>query len=493
MSEPTAPQAPVTQTRPALRTQTYLAICLPVGAVLVAAVTLLLCFLPRIRTNLAWRAVWQGEFSSARALASELDADTQERIRSECTYWQAVTEQEAGAYEQAAALFLTIPNHRNAAEWEQACRYRIAYGAEQAGDWGTALSAYLALGGYRDSVQSAERCRMTLAEQLYQAGQTSAAISAYLDIGSDAAMERAGQIAMELCGKRDPTAALNDFLGLSEADFAHLTALITQRSALPVGVLAVGFSHTVGVTADGTAVACGDNQFGQCAVDGWRGVRRIAAGAFHTVALLEDGTVVACGDNRYGQCNVSAWQNVVQVVACDYDTAALTADGTVLYTGYHDFSETASWPKDLTSLCGGSFGLAALRENGSAMTTTASGDVASFSKLVGLWTHTGFAVGLRQDGTVQNSGVLLPSWADVLTLSVSDTRVLALHFDGTVSEFVFRDSDAFGVTGQTNVLAVAAGNVHTAILYADGAVRCFGSNDAGQCEVSLWSLRTTAP
>ena len=33
----------------------------------------------------------------------------------------------------------------------------------------------------------------------------------------------------------------------------------------------------------------------------------IAAGYTHTVGLRADGTVVAVGYNDYGQCNVSSW------------------------------------------------------------------------------------------------------------------------------------------------------------------------------------------
>ena len=43
---------------------------------------------------------------------------------------------------------------------------------------------------------------------------------------------------------------------------------------------------------------------GQCDVSSWRDIVAIAAGDNHTVGLRADGTVVAVGENRYGQCNV---------------------------------------------------------------------------------------------------------------------------------------------------------------------------------------------
>ncbi len=73
-------------------------------------------------------------------------------------------------------------------------------------------------------------------------------------------------------------------------------------------MFAVGISHTVALKADGTVVAVGDNEYGQCTVSGWTDVVAITAGPFHTVGLKVDGTVVAVGNNRFKQCNVNGWK-----------------------------------------------------------------------------------------------------------------------------------------------------------------------------------------
>lgn len=73
-------------------------------------------------------------------------------------------------------------------------------------------------------------------------------------------------------------------------------------------VLAAGCRHTVGLRADGTVIASGLNQHGQCNVSDWNAITAIAAGAAHSVALKADGSVVAIGDNRFGQCNVDNWR-----------------------------------------------------------------------------------------------------------------------------------------------------------------------------------------
>ena len=60
-------------------------------------------------------------------------------------------------------------------------------------------------------------------------------------------------------------------------------------------MVAAGWGHTVGLKADGTVVAVGDNRYGQCDIGGWTGITQVAAGSHHTVGLKSDGTVAAVG------------------------------------------------------------------------------------------------------------------------------------------------------------------------------------------------------
>ena len=49
------------------------------------------------------------------------------------------------------------------------------------------------------------------------------------------------------------------------------------------------------------------NSDGQCDVGTWTDIVQVAAGWLHTIGLRHDGTVVAVGYNDYGQCNVGGW------------------------------------------------------------------------------------------------------------------------------------------------------------------------------------------
>ena len=78
--------------------------------------------------------------------------------------------------------------------------------------------------------------------------------------------------------------------------------------------VSAGSYHTVGLKADGTVVAVGYNDNGQCDVDGWTDIVAVSAGDVHTVGLKADGTVVATeyiGDYDDGECDVDGWTDIL--------------------------------------------------------------------------------------------------------------------------------------------------------------------------------------
>ena len=74
--------------------------------------------------------------------------------------------------------------------------------------------------------------------------------------------------------------------------------------------LAAGSLHTVGLRSDGTMVARGKNDEGQCDVSGWSNIVAISAGNGNTLGLSSDGSVSALGYNNYGEWNVDGWTDI---------------------------------------------------------------------------------------------------------------------------------------------------------------------------------------
>ena len=115
--------------------------------------------------------------------------------------------------------------------------------------------------------------------------------------------------AYELAG--DDEAALRTLLdGAAATGDRALAARAEEKHSVPIVAVAAGWAHTVGLRADGTVVAVGYNEYGQCDVSDWTDIVAVAAGWVHTVGLKADGTVVAVGENEYGQCDVSEWANI---------------------------------------------------------------------------------------------------------------------------------------------------------------------------------------
>jgi alpha-tubulin suppressor-like RCC1 family protein len=89
----------------------------------------------------------------------------------------------------------------------------------------------------------------------------------------------------------------------------------------------------VGLKTDGTVVAAGYNNQGQCNVSGWRDIVAVATNYFCTIGLKADGTVVAAGDNEDGECNVSDWCDIGPVPEEQKKSMRWHAQGLCKYCG----------------------------------------------------------------------------------------------------------------------------------------------------------------
>jgi len=272
---------------------------------------------------------------------------------------------------------------------------------------------------------------------------------------------------------------------------------VTQRDTLSAGTW-----HTVGLKADGTVVAVGDNKDGRCSVTGWRDIAAISAGGFHTVGLKADGTVVTTGGNSYGQCDVTRWTDIVAISAGGSHTVGLKADGTVLAVGDNCYGQcdVGGW-QDIVAIAAGDSHTVGLKADGTVVAFGSNSygqcDVSSWSDIVAIAADSAHTVGLKADGTVVavgfngNGRCDVSGWTDIAAISAGDEHTVGLKADGTVVATEYTGSSYYyggqcDVSGWTDIVAISAGRSHTVGLKADGTVVATGDNSDGQCDVAGW-------
>ena len=171
--------------------------------------------------------------------------------------------------------------------------------------------------------------------------------------------------------------------------------------------VAASTQTTVGLKSNGTVVAVGKNENGQCNVAEWRDIAAIAAGTFHTAGLKKDGTVVAVGNNEVGQCNVEGWYDIVAIDCAASHTMGLKANGTVIGTGAFHNHDVETW-EDIIAIADGGHHSVGLKANGTVVAVGSNYygqcNVAEWRDIVAITAGDEFKVGLKGDGTVVATG-----------------------------------------------------------------------------------------
>ena len=306
--------------------------------------------------------------------------------------------------------------------------------------------------------------------------------------------------AEELVRCRSYARAAMAFYSLGDYQDARQRSMEIWNTVAQRDTISAGGSHTVGLKADGSVVAVGSNNYGQCKVSDWRDIVAISTGYYHTVGLKADGSVVAVGYNEYGQCDVSGWRDIVAISAGYYHTVGLKADGSVVVVGKNDGGqcEVSDWRDIVAISAGGLYTTVGLKADGTvvAVGDNAYGrcDVSNWTDIVAISAGGAHTVGLKADGSVvavgsNNYGQCdVSDWRDIMAISAGGAaHTVGLKADGSVVAVGWNHYGQCDVSDWRDIVAISARGIHTVGLKADGSVVAVGSNDDGQCDVSDWT------
>ena len=471
-----------------------------IKTVIISAVLLLIVAVFTVAAVKTWpqrtlrridRLIANEEYIIAESLIEKYESKTEdadmEYEKLVCGYNIAVDLIEQGKTEDARYRLEQMEEYEDAKELLKECDYIDAVNFLKEGFYGDAYALFANLDGYKDAGEKILEARYFIGLETYENGNIAEAFEIFAGLGEyKGSQDMADKIAMEVTGADTVSQAYSLIEGMNAQQMAKIASLTAVREALPENVLSVGARHTVGLKKDGTVLASGSNEFGQCDVDEWENITAIDAGYYHTIALTEEGKVLAAGSNEYGQCDVVEWENITAIAAGAYTTYALTNDGQVLTAGFSN-QNTFEDLDDVKYIGAGAYAAVCILKDGRIIASHQSMYL-SETGAISADVNTGYIVALMPEGIVTASKEYTDNWEDVISLSAGSNVILGITADGKANAYFFDRRDQVDLSEYTNVLAVAAGGPHSALLLEGGRVIAFGSNEYGQCDVDEWDL-----
>jgi alpha-tubulin suppressor-like RCC1 family protein len=271
-----------------------------------------------------------------------------------------------------------------------------------------------------------------------------------------------------------------------------------------IDAVATGGFHNLALTADGTVLAWGRNEAGQLGDGGaptaspfpvqvkgveqvgvLDGITAVAAGADHSLALGEDGTVYAWGENESGQVGnggapadtsapvrvkgvggTGVLGSIVAIAAGSDHSLALAQDGTVYAWGDNDVGALGN---------GGT-------PNDSATPVQVAGP-GGIGVLGGIEDIDG---GFRHSLALTSAGTVF-AWGQNVEGQLGDGN------SPTNASTPVQVKGVGGAGTLSSAQAIAAGNLHSVAMTADGAVYAWGWNDEGQLGDDNGGTETDTP
>lgn len=114
-----------------------------------------------------------------------------------------------------------------------------------------------------------------------------------------------------------------------------------SRSRVSMGLIACSMYHVVAVRPDGTVIAAGKNDHGQCNVSGWRDVIAVDCDEYGTIGLTIKGYLYYTGESIYNEAHCTRWSGIVAAAMSDCCVFGLNSNGNILVTPKYHYNSTA--------------------------------------------------------------------------------------------------------------------------------------------------------
>jgi hypothetical protein len=228
--------------------------------------------------------------------------------------------------------------------------------------------------------------------------------------------------------------------------------------------VAAGKYHGLAIKSDGSLVAWGSNDYGECNVPQGNNFVAISGGKWHSIALREDGSIVGFGDNTQNQIDVPEGNDFVAIASGDNHNLAIKNDGTIVgWGGYNTYGECDAPPPD----------------DGTTYVAVSAGSYHSLA--------------LQSDGTVKAWGSNNMGQTRIYEGAGNDHEAIAAGGDYnflllTDDSLVYWGGGDWYQPGIPNYhwrmdgndyVAIAAGGFHIAALTNDGQILSWGYNNYG--------------
>lgn len=195
----------------------------------------------------------------------------------------------------------------------------------------------------------------------------------------------------------------------------------------------------------------------------WSGIKSIACSNNHLLGLRADGTVSACGDNNYDQCEVDDWEDVIDISAGNNFSAGLKSDGTVLIAGdLKDFDPSKF--TNIKSIMAKNDGLVALNQ---------AGNIIIAGEPIILHYYENNIILFSPEPNYER---YWHSTSEIFK-SINGNHLVVRLKNGKLSAYGLDLQKQCEVSDWENILDISAGMSHTLGLRNDGSVIATGNDD----------------